>query len=407
MTTTTDQVIDYNPLLLEPDPYPTYRRLPDEAPVYRGHCDAGEFWALSRFADVQAAARDWETFSSAEGNDLDDTGLLFGPGPSMDICAPPIHTRQRAALKREFRREVVETRLQPVARRKVRQLLDRLADTDQFDFAQEFGYPLPFGVICDWLGLPATDHEQLMRWHATMLSRTPGKAALPPGAMSAQREMFDYLREAVTWRRAKPQDDLLTVLAGALDGGVMSEDEVLANAFFLFDAGIVSTSALLSSALLHLHTFAEQRQLLWSHPELVPTAVEEMLRFDAPFQWFTRVTTREVELHGVPIPVGARVVLIWASANRDERHWTDPDELRVNRRPQRHLSFSDGIHHCLGNGLARMEARVLLEELIPALTDYHIVGPVERRITPSERTIVRLPLAVRWSPQRRRTDDGA
>ena len=172
---------------------------------------------------------------------------------------------------------------------------------------------------------------------------------------------------------------------------------MLGSVLLLFVAGISTTSALIASALLHLHRFADQRRLLRHSPELIPQAVEEFLRFDAPFQWFTRVATRDVRVHGTAIPAGGRVVLVWASANRDERRWADADELVITRASERHLAFGEGIHHCLGAPLARMEARIALEELMPRLIDYELEGTVVRRFTPSERTIVRLPAAVEWA----------
>jgi cytochrome P450 len=190
----------------------------------------------------------------------------------------------------------------------------------------------------------------------------------------------------------------LSVLAGAQAAGNLTEDEAVGGAMLLFVAGISTTSALISNAFLHLHRFGDQLQLLRRSPELIPQAIEELLRFDAPFQWFTRVAARDAAIQGVPIPAGGRVVLVWGSANRDERRWPQPDELVVRRNRQRHVSFGEGIHHCLGAPLARMEARIVLEQVLPVLADYQPTGVIERRFTPSERTIVSLPIAVRWQP---------
>jgi cytochrome P450 len=389
--------IGYNPLLLEEDPYPTYRRLRDDAPLYRGDTGAGAFWALSRFDDVDAAVRDWQTFSSAHGNDLDDTGLLFGPAPAMDLADPPVHTRHRQALRHVFSPQIVSTKLEPLARRTVRKLISRLRQDAIVDFAHDLAYPLPASLICEWLGFPEADRERIGCWHSATLDRVPGQIQLPAQAVRARDELWEYIRDALAWRRAHPQDDVLTELLRAHVAGELSEHETMANAFFFFDAGIVSTAALIGSSLLHLHRFAGQRELLRRSPDLIPAGVEELLRFDAPFQWFTRVTTRDVDLHGGCIPAGSRVVLIWASANRDERVWDEPDRLVVTRKPHRHLTFSGGVHQCLGAPIARMEVRVLLEELLPLLAGYEILGPVQRRITPSERTLVHLRARVTWS----------
>ncbi|MFD9948483.1 cytochrome P450 [Nonomuraea sp. NPDC059023] len=389
--------LTYDPLQLAEDPYPVYRRLRSEAPLYHGQTVEGvDFWALSRFADVEAAAMDWRTYSSAQGNDLDDTGLLFGPAPAMDCADPPRHTRIRGVLRKEFSAGKVRARLEPMVRDKVSALIDRLARQESVDIARDLSYPLPAGVICAWLGLPASDQEQLRAWHSTMLERNPGMIELPAQAMAARDEMWEYLSRELAKRRTRPGDDLLSVLSGAMLAGELSHDEALANILFLFDAGIVSTSATIASAFVHLRDNPDQWELLKAKPEIVPGAVEELLRFDAPFHWFKRVTTREVEVHGTRIPAGERVILIWASANRDERRWHDSGSLLLDRPVQRHLSFNIGIHHCLGVAAARLELIALFEELTARLIDWEIDGPIERRVTPSERTITSLPAKARW-----------
>ncbi|WP_327303573.1 cytochrome P450 [Streptomyces sp. NBC_01298] len=390
--------LSYDPLQLADDPYPVYRNLRAEAPVYHGQTAEGvTFWALSRYDDVEAAALDWETYSSAEGNDLDDTGLLFGPAPAMDCADPPRHTRMRGALRKEFSPAVIRARLGPVIQRKVQAAVDRLAGQEVVDFADELAYPLPAGLICDWLGFPEDDHDQLRRWHSVMLERSPGMMELPERATAARDEMWEFLDRELADRRARPRDDLLSVMARAQLAGELTQDEALANVLFLFDAGIVSTNAIIASALFHLRDAPDQWRLLRRNPDVAPSAVEEFLRFDAPFHWFKRVTTREVELHGTRIPAGERVILIWASANRDERRWENADRLVLDRPVQRHLSFNIGIHHCLGAGVARMELQALFRALAERMVEYEITGPVERRVTPSERTIVSMPAKVRWA----------
>jgi cytochrome P450 len=370
--------------------------LRDAAPVYWGVTHGGEFWAISRFEDVQAAARDWETFSSSGGNDLDDTGLLFGPEGELTSADPPLHTRLRAALRKEFGTGAVRRRLEEVVRERTRALIAGLRERDVVDVAGDLAYPLPAAVMCGWLGFPPSDHGQLAAWHASMLERIPGRVGLTDEGLGAGEEMRAYVGKALRPRRGRPCDDLLSVLSEAAAAGRLTEVEALGATMLLFVAGISTTSSLISNSFLHLHQFGDQLQLLRRSPELIPQAIEELLRFDAPFQWFTRVATRDVDVRGVSIPAGGRVVLIWASANRDERRWSRADEVVITRERERHVSFGEGIHHCLGAPLARMEARIVLEEVLPVLVDYQPTGPVERRFTPSERTIVRLPIAVRW-----------
>lgn len=386
--------VEYDPLDLEGHPYPAYRRLRDAAPVYAGVTHGVPFWAVSRFDDVQAAARDWETFSSGEGNDLDDTGLLFGADGELTSADPPLHTRLRAAVKKEFGTAAVRARLEQTVRDATRRLLARLRERDVVDVARDLAYPLPAGVMCEWLGLPARDHARLAGWHALMVERASGRVGLTGDGLRAGEEMRAYVRQAL--RRTGDADGLLSVLADAKSAGRLTEDEALGGAMLLFVAGISTTSALISNSFLHLHRFGDELRLLRRSPELIPQAIEELLRFDAPFQWFTRVAARDTVLDGVSIPAGGRVVLVWGSANRDERRWPQPDELIVRRNRLRHVAFGEGIHHCLGAPLARMEARIVLEQVLPVLADYQPAGVVERRFTPSERTIVSLPIAVRW-----------
>lgn len=390
--------VRYDPLDLAADPYPAYRELRGTAPVYAGVTHGVPFWALTRFDDVQAAARDWETFSSAGGNDLDDTGLLFGAEGELTSADPPLHTRLRAAVKHEFGTGAVRMRLEQTVRDTTGRLLAGLRDHEVVDVARDLAYPLPAAVMCGWLGFPADDRADLARWHALMVERAPGRVGLTDAGLRAGEEMRAYVREALRYRSRRHGDGLLSVLAAAQAAGNLTEDEAVGGGMLLFVAGISTTSALVSNAFLHLHRFGDQLRLLRRSPELIPQAVEELLRYDAPFQWFTRVAACDTELHDVRIPAGGRVVLVWGSANRDERRWPQPDELVIRRERRRHVAFGEGIHHCLGAPLARMEARIVLEEVVPALADYAPIGAVERRFTPSERTIVSLPIAVRWQP---------
>jgi cytochrome P450 len=394
MSSATDEVV-FEPLELHDDPYPLYRRLRDERPAYAD--PNRRFWALSRHADVQAAARDWQRFSSAEGNDLDDTSLLFAPAGELTHADPPLHTRLRDAIKREFGLGAVQARLEPAVRTEVRHLVAELRAAGDVDFARQLATPLPAAIVCGWLGFPKADHAELIRWFEAMLERVPGQIELPAAALYARDQMRAYILEAVRARRHSAHDDLLSVFVAAEREGVLFEDEVLGSAMLLFFAGITTTSALIANSLLHLRRFGGQRELLRRAPEIAPAAVEELLRFDAPLQWLTRVAVCDVDVCGRTIPAGSRVLLIWASANRDERRWPSPDELILTRERLRHITFGEGIHHCLGAPLARLEARVVLEELMPQIADYELAGPVTRLYTQTERTITSLPMRVHWA----------
>ncbi len=172
----------------------------------------------------------------------------------------------------------------------------------------------------------------------------------------------------------------------------MSRDEVIGISLLLFIAGITTTAGLISNSLFHLDRFPEQRDLMRLEPERIPAAIEELLRYEAPIQTLLRTTTRAVEAHGAVIPKGAKVSLIWASANRDERRWPEPDRLDITRAPERHVAFGEGIHHCIGAPLARLEGRIAFEELFKRIPTYAVTGPVTRIQTPTDRALESLPV---------------
>ena len=389
-TQSTQAPLHWDPLVVVDDPYPTYRRLRDEAPLYRD--EERGIWALSRFEDVQAAARDWQTFSSSEGNDEDDGHRLFEPAGDLAGIDPPDHTRLRRALRTAFNPAEIKARFEPAARRKARDLVDRFADTGHADLARQLARPLPAEMICTWLGFPEADHPQLLDWFRHLLDRVSGQRELPSSALDARDNMRAYIADAAADRRVRPRADLLSVLVQAEADGTISRDEVLGCSVLLFMAGITTTSGLISNSLLHLAHFPDQAELMRAEPEVIPGAVEELIRFEAPIQTLIRTTTSTVESHGIEVPKGVHVSLIWASANRDERRWSDPDRLDIKRVPERHVSFGEGIHHCIGAPLARLEARIAFEELFARIPAYTVSGPIRRVTTPTDRALESLPV---------------
>ncbi len=389
-----DDRVEWDPLIQADDPYPVYRRLRDEAALYRN--PDRDIWALSRFDDVQAAAKDWETFSSqagGTGNDADDTYQLFEPAGDIAAADPPLHTRLRGAVRLAFSPSQIRLRFEDAARVRANHLIDSFADAGSADLAQDFARPLPAHVVFSWLGFPDDDHPQLLEWFARMLDRVTGERELPATAIHARDQMRAYLERAADDRRRTERDDLLGFLVAAERAGELSRDEVIGGCMLLFIAGITTTTGLISNSLLHLERFPDQRELIRREPARLPAAIEELLRFDAPIQTLVRTTTRDVDWSGTTIPEGAKVHLIWASANRDERRWPDPDRLDVTRQPQRHVAFGEGIHHCLGAPLARLEGRIALEALLGRIPDYAVDGPVTRISTPTDRALERLPVA--------------
>jgi cytochrome P450 len=243
-----------------------------------------------------------------------------------------------------------------------------------------------------WFGYPDEDHSQLLSWFGDLLERTPGDPRLPPVAIAARDRLQAYVRDVADERRRDPSDDLMTHLVRAEAAGELTSDELLGSSILMFVAGITTTSGLLSNSLYHLASRDGIRDAMRQDPASIPTAVEELLRYDAPIQALARTATRPVELHGTTIPEGARVVLLWGSADRDERHWPEPDTIDPSRPQIRHVAFGDGIHHCLGAPLARLEARIVFEELLPRIPSWSISGPIVRLRTPTDRGLERLPV---------------
>jgi cytochrome P450 len=381
--------VRYDPFAANEDPYPTYRLLRDRAPVY--YNDGRNIWALSRFEDVQLAARDWQTFTTRPSVDLDDTGGFFDPGNMID-ADPPKHDRLRDSVRAVFAPRRIRD-LESSIRMRARAATEVMIEHREADVAVELAWTLPGHVICDLLGFPESDHPLLIGWFMQMVARIPGQVDVPDVAWAANREMREYVDEAVASRRKRPTDDLLTVIAAAERNGVLGASESRSLPIHLFFAGISTTSGLISRSLLLLARHPEQRRMLAGDMTLLPAAVEELLRYEAPIQWLARSVTRDVELHDMTIPEGARVLLMWGSANRDERRWPDADALDIMRPPSRNLAFGDGIHHCLGAPLARLEGRLVLEEFLSRV-DYEISGRPVPLYTPAERALANLPVRV-------------
>jgi cytochrome P450 len=378
------------------DPYPIYRELRDQHPIYRN--EARDCWVLSRHADIQAASRDVATFSNAEGVDLDLPAGYLGPGSFLD-SDPPDHTRLRRILHEQFSPKAMD-RLEAVVRERVHQLADAMLVNGEADIATELAFPLPMFTVLTIMGFPEDEGPQLREWLDATALRTPGSAARPPECDEAHDALAERVDSLLAERILDPREDLLSVMAAAVRDGRMSVPETHGMALLLLTAGWETTASLISTAFYLLAQHPDQRGVPVGDRALIPAAVEEVLRYEAPVQYLHRTTTKDVDLHGTTVPQGGKVVLLYASGNRDERVWETPDRFDVGREPKRHLAFGEGIHHCLGAPLARLEARIALEEILARAPDYELAGPIERLEAHVLRGIRRLPVRSNRQPHR-------
>jgi cytochrome P450 len=340
-----------------------YRRLRDEFPVY--HDEDADFWALSRFDDVRLAANDPGTYSS-EGTEIGQ-GLL----PQIQQLDPPRHDRLRELVSMGFTpRRVSE--IEPRVRAIARELLDGFASRGRCDLVAEFARHLPSRVIGEMIGVPPERREDLLAVTESMLA-APESGTLAERNRHPAERIYAVFAELLEERRSERRGDLMSALLDAeIDGRGLTQEELLGFCFVLIVAGNDTTTTLISNGAVLLAHHPEQRDELVRSPEKIPGAVEEMLRFESPAQALPRRTTRPVKLHGVEIPAGEAVKLVWAAANRDEREFPEPDRFDVERNLKRHLAFGQGIHFCLGANLARLEARVAFEELLGRIPDYKL-----------------------------------
>ena len=344
------------------DPFAMYAALRDHDPVH--HVEHGDYWVLSRHADVFAAARDTTTFSSAQGltfhyDDMATTGLdQVKPIVMLD---PPDHTAFRRLVGRGFTpRQVNE--IEPFVRDFAVERIEQLRAEGGGDIAAQLFKPMPSMVVAHYLGVPREDWPRFDRWTEAIVAANAEGDAL--AATDAIGELFEYFSALIERRRAEPADDTISQLAGA-DAADVSILQILGFAFTMVTGGNDTTTGMLGGAAELLTDRLDQRQLLLDAPGRISDAVEELLRLTAPVQGLARTTTTDVVLHDRTIPEGRRVLLLYGSANRDPRQYgPDAGELDVQRNPKLIMTFSYGAHHCLGAAAARLQARVALEELL-------------------------------------------
>ncbi len=369
-----EDMLEYDPYAYEihEDPYPVYASLREHAPLYRN--DKLGFWALSRHADVLAVFRDFARFSNRNGVSLDVAARSPEAQATMSFLAmdPPRHTRMRALVSRGFTpRRVAD--LEPRIRRIARDYLGRFAEQGRCDFIADFAGRLPMDVISEMLGVPEGDRDELRGWADAVVHRDQGVEGIPDSAVEAVSNILGYFNQHVAGHRAHACDDLTGALLGAdIDGDRLDDFEILAFLFLMIIAGNETTTKLLGNAMYWLWRNGDQRDLMRGDARLIPRWVEETLRYDGSSQALSRTVNGDVELHGRTLKKDDCVVLLIGSANRDERVFPQADRYDILRDTGAMVSFGHGTHFCLGAALARLEARVALEEVHACLPGYEI-----------------------------------
>jgi cytochrome P450 len=375
MTTVDENRVYYDPYDadINADPYPTYRRLRDEAPIY--YNERFDVWAMARHADVEKALVDWQTFSNTRSDILEiiQSGMDLPSGVVL-FEDPPLHTMHRSVMSRVFTPRQMNA-LEDKVRAFCRACLDPLVGTDRFDFVTDLGDRMPMRVIGMLLGIPESDQDTVRTKSDAFLRTEQGKPMEIRQDAIADGSMF---AEYVEWRAEHPSDDLMTQLLHAEfedDTGTkrtLSRDEVLTYTQVLAGAGNETTGRLIGWLGKVLGDHPEQRRLLVEDRSLIPNAVEETLRFEPTGPHIARYVARDVEYYGTTVPEGSAILLLVGSANRDERRYDDPDRFDVRRNIGMHLTFGYGTHFCLGAALARLEARVALDEVLTRFPDWEI-----------------------------------
>ena len=353
------------------DPYPFYRVMRREHPVYRREIAEPRvwphYWMISRAEDVNAALLDWKTFSSARGTLVDTDASLIPPNVfHMD---PPRHDELRSLLARVLTPARVAA-LEPRVSEYARELVDGFNASGSFDASTEYGQLIPTITMCELMDLPIGEREKFLKWNLDTLA---GGDFTDEAALRAFAEMGEYWKGLVAERRARPGRDLISqILHNQIPGQELSDEEVGGFCSLLHDASQNTTMNMITNGVIELARHPDQRRKLVDDPSRWPAALEELLRFVSPVQGLARATTREVSVAGTTIPAGDQVLLLYGSANHDESVYPEPERLDFDREVKSHWTFGHGIHFCLGNAVARLETRVALQTLVETLGDWEV-----------------------------------
>ena len=376
---------------VDADPFPFYQRLRDEFPCFWS--EEANMWVLSRHGDIVTALNDWQTYSSAKGNLMDE--LPNRAGATLGTTDPPRHDRLRALIQMAVTKRALDHIIEP-ARQSARRHLDAVAGEARFDFVSRFSARVTVDLLFYLFQMPI-DRQDEVRRNAVLMVQTDSKTRQKgPEHLAAFKWMTDYASELVAARKKAPGDDLLSnFITAEIDGEKLLDREVQMTVTTLIMAGIESLSGFMSMMALNLADHPEARRACAANPALIPDAMEESLRFNTSAQRFRRCLTRDVDLHGQTMRADDFVCLAYGSGNRDERQFANPDVYDIARKPRGHLGFGGGVHACLGTAIARLATKVAFEELLQRMPEFH---RVEERLPwiPSTnfRSPMRLELAV-------------
>jgi cytochrome P450 len=383
------------------NPYPVYDRMRGDSPVF--YLAPFDLWMIFDYDGVKRALADHDSFSS----NLSHAPGQGNPGEWFIFFDPPRHTKLRALISKAFTPRVVAN-LEPRIRELSHELLDEVIERGEADLVASFSAPLPMRVIAELLGVPAEDWPRYKRWSDAILeianTFAPGEETdrIFQEYRAVTEEMRAALPEMIEQVRSARPDALLSRLVEAeVDGERLTQEEILGFVQLLLVGGQETTVNLINNAVLCLVEHPDQLARLGAAPQLLPSAIEEVLRYRSPLQWMPRATTRAVEMHGQVIPAGKLVLPMMGSANRDARQFADPSRFEITRVPNPHLAFGHGIHACLGAPLARLEARIALADFLERVKEFELAtaGPWEPRQALSVHGPSRLP--IRFTPGRR------
>ncbi len=365
-------MFEFNPYSpeIDADPFDAYKHLRDEHPVFWS--EDARMWVLSRHADILRALNDWETYSSASGNLMDE--FEGRAGATLGTTDPPRHDRLRALIQKAVMKRALDHLVEP-ARAVCAKHMDALEGRESFDFVEDVSAKITVDLMVYLFALPEEGREEMRQKAVLMVQSDPVTRSKGPEHIAAYNWMKDYAARLIEERKKNPGEDLMSqFIVAEIDGEKLDDREVQMTVTTLIMAGIESLSGFLSMMALNLADFPEARRALVENPELIPDAMEESLRFNTSAQRFRRRLQKDTELHGETMKAGDFVCLAYGSGNRDERQFSDPDVYDITRKPRGHLGFGGGVHACLGTAIARLATKIIFEEFLKRVPEFHRSG---------------------------------